>query len=67
MRQSFPTVTEEDKLHAVEDGDVMTSAGISAGIDRALRLVARYHGDAGARATARNIEYAFSDSNTRRV
>lgn len=65
--QSFPTVTVEDKLHVVEDGDVIRSAGISAGIDMALCLVARYHGDAVARTTARTMEYAFSDSNTRRV
>ena len=67
MRESFPTVTVEDKLHVVEDGDVITSAGISAGIDMALRVVARYHGDAVARATARNMEYAYSDSNARRI
>ena len=67
MRQSFPTVTVEDKLHVVEDGNVLTSAGISAGIDMALRVVARYHGDAVARATARHMEYAFSESNARRI
>jgi transcriptional regulator GlxA family with amidase domain len=33
MRQSFPAVTVEDRLHVVEDGHVLTSAGISAGID----------------------------------
>jgi transcriptional regulator GlxA family with amidase domain len=67
MRESFPTVTVEDKLHVVEDGHVLTSAGISAGIDMALRVVARYHGEAIARATARNMEYAYSDSNARRI
>jgi len=67
MRQSFPTVTVEEKLHVVEDGDVITSAGISAGIDMALRVVARYHGEAIGRATARNMEYPFPDDNRRRV
>lgn len=67
MRESFPTVTVEDKLHVVEDGHVLTSAGISAGIDMALRVVARYHGEAIARATAKNMEYAYSESNARRV
>ena len=38
----------------VEDGHVLTSAGISAGIDMALRVVARYHGEAVARNTARD-------------
>jgi transcriptional regulator GlxA family with amidase domain len=67
MRESFPTVTVEDRLHVVEDGRVVTSAGISAGIDMALRVVARYYGEAVARATARHMEYRFPDDNTRRV
>ena len=67
MRQSFPAVTVEDKLHVVEDGNVLTSAGISAGIDMALRVVKRYHGESIARATARNMEYAYTDSNARRI
>lgn len=67
MRESFPAVTVEDQLHVVEEGNVLTSAGISAGIDMALRVVARYHGEAIARATARNMEYAYSDSNARRI
>jgi transcriptional regulator GlxA family with amidase domain len=68
MRDSFPTVTVEEKLHVVEDGNVLTSAGISAGIDMALRVVARYHGEAVARATARNMEYRYlPDDNSRRI
>ena len=68
MRDSFPAVSVEEKLHVVEDGNVLTSAGISAGIDMALRVVARYHGEAVARNTARNMEYRYSpDDNSRRV
>jgi transcriptional regulator GlxA family with amidase domain len=67
MRYAFPAVTVEEKLHVVEDGNVLTSAGISAGIDMALRVVARYHGDAVARNTARNMEYRYPDDNSRRV
>jgi transcriptional regulator GlxA family with amidase domain len=67
MRQSFPAVTVEDKLHVVEDGSVVTSAGISAGIDMALRVVTRYFGAEVGRATARHMEYPFPDDNTRRV
>jgi transcriptional regulator GlxA family with amidase domain len=67
MRDAFPSVTVEDKLHVVEDGNVLTSAGISAGIDMALRVVARYHGEAVARNTARNMEYRYPDDNSRRV
>ncbi len=67
MRDSFPAVTVEEAEHVVEDGRVVTSAGISAGIDMALRVVARYHGEAVARATARHMEYPYPDDNRRRV
>jgi transcriptional regulator GlxA family with amidase domain len=67
MRESFPAVTVEEKLHVVEDGHVLTSAGISAGIDMALRVVARYHGEVVARTTARTMEYRYPDDNSRRV
>jgi transcriptional regulator GlxA family with amidase domain len=67
MRDAFPAVTVEEKLHVVEDGHVVTSAGISAGIDMALRIVIRYFGEAVARATVRNMEYPFPNDNSRRV
>jgi transcriptional regulator GlxA family with amidase domain len=67
MRESFPKVTVEDALHVVEDGNVLTSAGISAGIDMALRVVVRLCGEPIARATARQMEYPFPDNNQRRV
>jgi transcriptional regulator GlxA family with amidase domain len=57
MRESFPSVTVEDQLHVVEDGNLFTSAGISAGIDMALRVVSRHCGEDVGRATARHMEY----------
>jgi transcriptional regulator GlxA family with amidase domain len=67
MRESFPAVTVETELHVVEDGNVFTSAGISAGIDMALRVVARHHGEDVARATARHMEYPYPDDLRRRI
>jgi transcriptional regulator GlxA family with amidase domain len=67
MRESFPAVTVEDAQHVVEDGNVLTSAGISAGIDMSLRVVARYCGEPIARATARHMEYPYPEDNRRRV
>jgi transcriptional regulator GlxA family with amidase domain len=67
MRRWFPALTVIDDRHVVEEGDVITSAGISAGIDMALRVVARHHGEAVARATARYMEYPFPEDNRRRV
>jgi transcriptional regulator GlxA family with amidase domain len=67
MRESFPAVTVEEHLHVVEDGHVLTCAGIAAGIDLALKVVGCYHGEAIARATARHMEYRFPEDNARRV
>ncbi len=67
LRERFPAITVVDDLHVVEDGQVITSAGISAGIDLALRVVVRHHGEAVARATSRHMEYPFPDHNRRRV
>jgi transcriptional regulator GlxA family with amidase domain len=67
MRQSFPSVTVEIDKHVVEDGRVITSAGISAGIDMALKVVGRYYGEGIARTTARHMEYPYPESNDRRI
>lgn len=67
MRESFPAVTVEEAYNVVEDGALLTSAGISAGIDMALRVVVRICGETIARATARHMEYPFPDDNRRRV
>jgi transcriptional regulator GlxA family with amidase domain len=67
MRESFPNVIVEDKLHVIEDDHILTSAGISAGIDMALRVVVRYYGEAIGRATARHMEYPFPTDNARRI
>lgn len=67
MQALFPHATVEKQLHVVEDGNLLTSAGISAGIDMALEVVARYFGESIARATARHMEYPFPESNARRI
>jgi transcriptional regulator GlxA family with amidase domain len=41
----------------VDDGDVVTAAGVSAGIDMALHLVARLHSEERAREVRRYIQY----------
>ncbi|HZS32940.1 MAG TPA: DJ-1/PfpI family protein [Methylomirabilota bacterium] len=45
----------------VDDGDVLTSSGVSAGIDMALALIARECGRALALTAARNMEYVWRD------
>lgn len=67
MQEQFPKTHVERQLHFVEDGALFTSAGISAGIDMSLKVVARYFGDAVARATAKQMEYPFPESDARRI
>jgi transcriptional regulator GlxA family with amidase domain len=57
----------DERRQVVEEGNLLTSAGISAGIDLALRVVARYHGEAVARRTARHMEYPFPEDDWRRA
>ncbi len=67
MQERFPNIRVEHNLHVVEDGNLLTSAGISAGIDLALRVVGRYYGESVARATAHYMEYPFPENNARRI
>ena len=50
----------------VDDGDIVTAAGVSAGIDMALHLVARLAGGARAREVSRGIQYEPAVSRRRR-
>jgi transcriptional regulator GlxA family with amidase domain len=50
-----PSVLVDTEARFVDDGDVITSAGVSAGIDMALHLVARL--DSVARDVRRQIQY----------
>lgn len=45
---------------------VFTSAGVSAGIDLALRIVSHFFGTEVGEATAQHMEYPYPQSNTRR-
>jgi transcriptional regulator GlxA family with amidase domain len=67
MEELFPRTKVEKGLHFVEEGNLLTSAGISAGIDMALKVVARYFGEGVARATAKHMEYPFPERNVRRI
>lgn len=67
MRDAFPAVVVDRKLHVVKDGNVFTSAGISAGIEMSLLVVADCLGEDVARLTAKHMEYRYPDTNERRV
>lgn len=57
LREGYPAIDVQQDVRFVDEGTVITSAGISAGIDMALHVVARLHGMDAARATARYMEY----------
>ena len=52
-----PTVITDVSSRFVDDGDLITSAGVSAGIDMALHLVARLTDIERAREVRRDIQY----------
>lgn len=52
-----PTIDVRGDERYVDDGDLITSAGVSAGIDMALHLVRRLAGDERAAQVRRGIQY----------
>jgi transcriptional regulator GlxA family with amidase domain len=64
MKTMFPTVIVEDHMRWVDLGGIITSAGISAGMDMSLHLVSRLHSETLARATARQMDYRWVDNAT---
>jgi transcriptional regulator GlxA family with amidase domain len=57
LRELEPTVEERPDDRFVDSGEVITAAGVSAGIDMALHLVARLHSVERAREVRRYIQY----------
>jgi len=57
LRALDPTIRIVEDQRWVDDGDIVTSAGISAGIDMALHLVHRLAGPDRARKVRRGIQY----------
>lgn len=57
LEHRFPATEVRRNVRFVDSGDLITTAGISAGIDGALHLVARLRGFNAARAVAYHMEY----------
>jgi putative intracellular protease/amidase len=57
LRAALPKTKVLSDVRFVDNGKVITTAGISAGIDGALHLVARLKGDATAKEVAAYMEY----------
>jgi transcriptional regulator GlxA family with amidase domain len=57
LRAAAPGARVREGVRFVDNGRIVTSAGVSAGIDAALHLVGRLDGPERARAVARYMEY----------
>ncbi|MEV7884484.1 GlxA family transcriptional regulator [Streptomyces sp. NPDC002817] len=53
LQRLFPRIKVDPNVLYVDDGDVLTSAGVAAGIDLCLHMLRRDHGSAVANAVAR--------------
>ena len=65
-KQFFSLATAQDKdvdwiweARWVDDGKVVTSSGVSAGMDMALHVISRYYGEEAAVAIAEGTEYTW--------
>jgi transcriptional regulator GlxA family with amidase domain len=58
LAREFPRVTVDPDVLYVDDGDVLTSAGVGAGVDLCLHIVRRDFGAAAANAVARRMVVA---------
>ncbi len=61
LRRTHPGLEVVAGPRWVDHGDLVTSAGISAGLDMALHLVERFAGRAAAQRTARLMDYAWDE------
>ena len=57
LKEMAPTATVHDDRRFVDNGKIVTSAGVSAGIDMSLHIVGRLCGEKAAADTAHFMEY----------
>ena len=59
LEQVAPQATIERDRRVIDNGKIVVAAGVSAGIDAALHVVAKLHGEDRALETARYMEYEW--------
>ena len=64
LRERFPALEVREGVRWVDAGRIVSSAGISAGIDMSLHLVERLAGRALAERTARQMDFEWTHSST---
>lgn len=60
LQESYPNLKVIENQRWVDEGSIVTSGGISAGIDMSLHLVSKIHGAELAEKTARQMEFEWT-------
>ncbi|MGB6328204.1 MAG: DJ-1/PfpI family protein [Halarcobacter sp.] len=63
LKNDFPTLTVVEDVRWVDEGNIVTSAGISAGIDMSLHLVSKIYNYELAQKTAKQMQFDWSEKN----
>jgi len=61
LADHFPKVKVVDDKRFVDNGRIITTAGLSSGIDGAMHVVSRMEGGVDAQLVARNLEYDWNE------
>lgn len=64
LRMRFPQLTVVENLRWLDQGRVITSGGISAGIDMSLHMLRRLSGLGVARSTAKQMEFSWTPNHS---
>ena len=62
LRAQFPSLSVKEEVRWVDEGSIVTSAGIAAGIDMSLHLVSRLGSKDLALLTAKQLDVPYSDA-----
>ncbi len=60
LQEAAPNSTVVDDRRFADNGKIVTSAGLSSGIDGSLHVISKMHGEAWARVIGLNIEYDWN-------
>ena len=63
LKQAFPDLQVVTGVRWVDQGNIVTSAGISAGIDMSLHLVSKLHSEQLAQLTAKQMDFLWLKNN----
>ena len=64
LRRTYPKVKVRTDVRVVDNGKILTAAGVSAGIDGALHVVSKMRGQKIAQKTAEYMEYRWQPEST---